>query len=50
MLRFLDSIPYPVLTVAAILMLLAPFEPMAACCGKAYHAETGNIDQSTRYL
>jgi len=28
MLRFLDSIPYPVLIFAAVLMLLAPFRPM----------------------
>ncbi len=28
MLRFLDSIPYPMLIVAALALLLAPFRPM----------------------
>jgi hypothetical protein len=28
MLRFLDSIPYPMLIIAALFLLLAPFRPM----------------------
>jgi len=28
MLRFLNKIPYPILIIAAIFMLLAPFRPM----------------------
>ncbi|MEW6670857.1 MAG: hypothetical protein AB1427_04090 [Thermodesulfobacteriota bacterium] len=28
MFNFLDAIPYPILIVAAVIMLLAPFSPM----------------------
>lgn len=43
MLRFLDSIPYPVLIVAAILMLLAPFEPMPHVAEKLIMLRQGTL-------
>ncbi len=43
MLKFLDPIPYAVLTVAAIIMLLAPFKPMPHILEKLIMLKDGNL-------
>jgi hypothetical protein len=43
MLRFLDSIPYPLLIIAALLLLLAPFEPMPHVVEKLIMIKEGTL-------
>lgn len=43
MLRFLDLIPYPVLVVAAIVMILAPFSPMPHVLEKLIMLKDGTL-------
>jgi hypothetical protein len=43
MLRFLDSIPYPVLIIAALLLLLAPFSPMPHVVEKLIMLKEGTL-------
>jgi hypothetical protein len=43
MLRFLDSIPYPVLIIAALLLLLAPFKPMPHVVEKFIMLKEGTL-------
>ncbi len=43
MLRFLDSIPYPVLIIAALLLLLAPFKPMPHVVEKLIMLKEGTL-------
>ena len=44
--NFLDSIPYPILIVAAILMLLAPFSPMPHVVEKLIMLKNGNLHRT----
>ena len=41
--NFLDTIPYPILIVAAILMLLVPFSPMPHVVEKLIMLKNGNL-------
>jgi hypothetical protein len=41
--RFLDSIPYPILVVAAIMMILAPFSPMPHVLEKLIMLKEGTL-------
>jgi len=43
MLRFLDAIPYPLLIIAAVLMLLAPFTPMPHVLEKLIMLKEGTL-------
>lgn len=43
--RFLDYIPYPVLIVAAILLLLAPFKPMPHVAEKLIMLKQGTLSR-----
>ena len=43
MLRFFDSIPYPVLIIAAVLLLLAPFKPMPHVVEKLIMLKEGTL-------
>ena len=43
--RFLDFIPYPVLIVAAILLLLAPFKPMPHVAEKLIMLKQGTLSR-----
>jgi hypothetical protein len=43
MLRFLDSISYPVLIIAAVLLLLAPFKPMPHVVEKLIMLKAGTL-------
>ena len=43
MLRFLDIIPYPVLIIAALLLLLAPFKPMPHVVEKLIMLKEGTL-------
>jgi len=45
MLRLLDSIPYPVLIIAALLLLLAPFTPMPHVLEKLIMLKEGTLRQ-----
>ena len=43
MLRFLDFIPYPVLIIAALLLILAPFRPMPHVVEKLIMLKDGTL-------
>jgi hypothetical protein len=43
MLRFLDSIPYALLVIAALLLLLAPFRPMPHVLEKLIMLKEGTL-------
>ena len=43
--RFLDFIPYPVLIVAAIVLLLAPFKPMPHVAEKLIMLKQGTLSR-----
>ena len=43
MLKFLDTIPYPVLILVAIFMLLAPFRPMPHVVEKLIMLKKGTL-------
>ena len=43
MLRFLELIPYPVLVVAALVMILAPFSPMPHVLEKLIMLKEGTL-------
>jgi hypothetical protein len=43
MLRFLDSISYPILIFIAVFMLLAPFSPMPHVVEKLIMLKDGNL-------
>ena len=43
MLRFLDLIPYPVLVVASLVMILAPFSPMPHVLEKLIMLKEGTL-------
>lgn len=43
--RFLDFIPYPLLIVAAILLLLAPFRPMPHVAEKLIMLKQGTLSK-----
>jgi hypothetical protein len=43
MMRFLDSISYPVLIIAALLLLLAPFKPMPHVVEKLIMLKAGTL-------
>jgi len=45
MLKFLDAIPYSILTVLAVLMLLAPFRPMPHVLEKLLMLKNGTLNR-----
>jgi hypothetical protein len=45
MLRLLDSIPYPVLIIAALLLLIAPIRPMPHVLEKLIMLKEGTLRQ-----